>query len=295
MKRLLWVLPCLLAMPSTGWAVQRTMPYQGVIERDGIPQTGAFDLRFAIFLDVVTDASCLTRTPLTGCGVWSEQQDAVAVGGGRFSVSLGSRTPLAADAFRAGEPFLAVAVRGPGDAGFTLLGGRQRLGASPFAMRSEIALPPIGAVIAWHKSMAGVPALDPDSGWVECDGQTINDPGSPMNGQVVPDLNGGARFLRGGATSGVFQVDNLQGHRHIDSGHSHTFLRPPFNNTDTPVNPLVPMNYQGNVPNFAHRDTTSVATANIGLPTDDSPQNTVRYGNETRPTNMSVVWIMRIK
>ena len=65
---------------------------------------------------------------------------------------------------------------------------------------------PIGVVIPWHKSMTGVAPL-PD-GWLECNGQTISDAASPMNGQAVPDLNsqvyagGRGRYIRGGNTSG---------------------------------------------------------------------------------------------
>lgn len=67
---------------------------------------------------------------------------------------------------------------------------------------------PVGVILPWHKSMSNVPALPPQ--WVECNGQTINDVQSPMNGQTLPNLNGqvyaGGRgyYLRGGATSGSF-------------------------------------------------------------------------------------------
>ena len=67
---------------------------------------------------------------------------------------------------------------------------------------------PVGIILPWHKSMTGVPNLPPE--WLECNGQTISDVASPMNGQAVPDLNnqvysgGRGYYLRGGATSGVF-------------------------------------------------------------------------------------------
>jgi hypothetical protein len=59
---------------------------------------------------------------------------------------------------------------------------------------------PIGGIIPWAKSLTGVPALP--IGWVQCDGQTLSDAASPLNGQVIPNLNGQNRFLRGNATSG---------------------------------------------------------------------------------------------
>src|ERR1043166_5318134 len=65
------------------------------------------------------------------------------------------------------------------------------------------ALLPIGIVCAWAKNTPGVPALP--GTWVECNGQVLNDPGSPLNGQTIDDLNGASgpqRFLRGASVSG---------------------------------------------------------------------------------------------
>lgn len=60
---------------------------------------------------------------------------------------------------------------------------------------------PIGAVIAWLKSYTNTPQTLP-TGWVECNGQTLSDADSVYNGQVIPDLNGDNRFIRGNSTSG---------------------------------------------------------------------------------------------
>jgi hypothetical protein len=39
---------------------------------------------------------------------------------------------------------------------------------------------------------------------VECNGQTLNDPESPLDGEFMPDINTGAqRFIRGGINSGT--------------------------------------------------------------------------------------------
>jgi len=62
-------------------------------------------------------------------------------------------------------------------------------------------LPPIGAIVAWHRDMTGVPDL-PD-GWLECNGQVVDDEASPLYRQTLPNLNGEKRFLRGGSPSGV--------------------------------------------------------------------------------------------
>lgn len=78
---------------------------------------------------------------------------------------------------------------------------------------------PVGTILAWHKSMAGTPALS--DCWVECNGQTISDADSPYNGSSVPDLNSGLRFLQGNTTSGT---ETTKG------GHSHS-INPPSTST----------------------------------------------------------------
>jgi hypothetical protein len=65
---------------------------------------------------------------------------------------------------------------------------------------SFLAVCPIGTILPWAKSITGVPALP--ANWIECTGATISDAASPMNGQTVPNLNGGNNFLRGNSTSG---------------------------------------------------------------------------------------------
>ena len=74
---------------------------------------------------------------------------------------------------------------------------------------------PIGTVIDFHKTFAGVPL--PGSWWVECNGQTLNDPGSPLNGLVIPNLNnsGGTAtniFVRSGTSSGA--MGGAENHTH---------------------------------------------------------------------------------
>ncbi len=78
---------------------------------------------------------------------------------------------------------------------------------------------PVGTIVAWHESLSGVPSLP--NGWVRCNGQTLSDTSSPLNGQVIPNLNGQKNtwnskglFLRGHITSGVIEDDSFQGHWH---------------------------------------------------------------------------------
>ena len=61
---------------------------------------------------------------------------------------------------------------------------------------------PIGVAVAWFKDTPGVPALP--ANFVECNGQFLSDPASPLDGQLMPDINTGAqRFIRGGLNSGA--------------------------------------------------------------------------------------------
>lgn len=112
---------------------------------------------------------------------------------------------------------------------------------------------PIGAVVAWLKNFAGTPSL-PD-GWVECNGQVINDSDSVYNGQTLPNLNGGQRFLRGKTTSGTWSGQGA---------HKHSFL--------------------------AYRVGIS-----LGLVYYYFPANNSTYYTTTSPEYYSVVWVIRIK
>lgn len=53
----------------------------------------------------------------------------------------------------------------------------------------------------------------PDA-WVECNGQTISDTDSPLNGKTIPDLNGNNYFLRGSSTSGTTGGSATMAHTH---------------------------------------------------------------------------------
>ena len=77
-----------------------------------------------------------------------------------------------------------------------------------------IVLAPIGSVTAWLKNFSETPTLP--EGWIECNGQLVEDPESPYDGRRVPNLNGFddniKRFLRGSITSGG--IGGSEEHRH---------------------------------------------------------------------------------
>ena len=132
---------------------------------------------------------------------------------------------------------------------------------------------PIGGIVAWHKSMTGTPALS--DRWVECDGTVINDADSPMNGETLPDLNGDTAFIRGGAASSNTMQDHaLEDHEHLanvrsDGGSNANKLRSASTSGGSAISP------------------------HYGVEGIDS--GTANVAAETRPINMTMVWVMRIK
>jgi hypothetical protein len=154
---------------------------------------------------------------------------------------------------------------------------------------------PLGSIIAWHKSLVPV-ALPGDNSWVECNGQQCTDASSIFNGQTIPDLNGALdgkkKFLKGSLISGDVEEDAMQSHKHSEPGHSHYI--------SLHGNGIGPGGW-GNYAATGYNTTDQAAVSNsvqvqLGNPVDSGTGGgTPRIANETRPKNMSVVWIMRIK
>jgi cytoskeletal protein CcmA (bactofilin family) len=122
--------------PSTD-SLPRVVPYEGVLDLDGLPHTGFLDMRFSFF-----DA------PSGGAPAWTEtwsnaQQRAIQLFRGRFAVALGTFDDgglatlenIIADA----DPiYLAIEVKRTNEAdnAWVALSGRQRLNPVPYAMWS---------------------------------------------------------------------------------------------------------------------------------------------------------------
>lgn len=61
----------------------------------------------------------------------------------------------------------------------------------------------VGTVKSYLKSFTAIPSNNLTAFWKECDGSSLSDAESPLNGQTLPNLNAGTyRILRGAATSG---------------------------------------------------------------------------------------------
>lgn len=190
----------------------------------------------------------------------------------------------------------------------------------------EVGGDPIGSIEAFHKSMAATPVLP--WGWVECNGQVLADPESPYNGQTMPSLNATGKFLRGSTVSGTMQTEDVGGHTHTGTtaaagSHNHGGSTGSVNSTNGRIVPWddnlasnkmnaantgqlgntpaggggVPWDGLATVGNFIttidQLDHTHVINAD-GNHTHTFTTN-ANGGTETRPTNMSVVWIIRVK
>jgi len=138
---------------------------------------------------------------------------------------------------------------------------------------SSFGMVPIGGIIAWMKSISGVPALPGE--FVECNGGTVSDAASPINGQTIPTLNSGTnRMLRGNTTSGstggadthTLSIPEMPAHTHTS--------REPSDRTNSSTG--------GNTP-YDGYDTNATSSTGGGGAHNNLPGYT------------EVVWIMRIK
>lgn len=145
-------------------------------------------------------------------------------------------------------------------------------------------LAPVGSIVGWHKNIGGAGTIP--AGWLECNGQTVLDANSPLNGTALPDLNGGTYFLRGAATSGAFQSDSFRSHNH--SFFTSQNMGPGHN----PITGYCGLHATDRINGCGAWSGEGGTWVNNGL-LGEIIQST--GGGETRPLNMSVVWIMRIK
>lgn len=144
---------------------------------------------------------------------------------------------------------------------------------------------PVGTVMFWHADLTGVPAL-PD-GWVLCDGQTLDDPKSPLDGQVIPDINGSNQMIRASDSSGntggqseielTLTADNIPQH-----SHSYTSF---VSATTT--------NFQNGVSaNFGGVASTAAQSRTTGTYGQSSP-TALSFHNE--PPHIDLVAIMKVR
>ena len=295
MFRSTYTVAIVLLLPFTAYGVPMQINHQGVVTVSGVRFSGNGDFRFALVdPDVGSNGANVWTNDGTNLGAATMPTAAVSlpVVGGIYNVRLGdtqlaNMTAIPASVFADQNIVLRIWFDDTQGGGVLQLSPDQVLTSAPYAMHAETASnantvggvsasqlqttqPPIGSIVAWHKNLTGVPALPPE--WLECNGQTVSDAGSPLNGQVVPDLNsvvpmyaGGGRFLRGGTSSGILQDSSVMFPNDTSDA---------FTNSDGTGPETIPSR-------DAHVSSIVV--------------NQVVQGTTSRPVNMSVVWIIRIK
>ncbi|MEM1349087.1 MAG: hypothetical protein AAGI01_11060 [Myxococcota bacterium] len=97
------------------------LPYEGYLMVDGEPLTGARDIKFELY-----------ESASGGTAEWSETQG-VALNNGRFSVGLGTSSPITDTLLDAEKLWIALTIIDSNTSVETPLSGRQALEPAPFA------------------------------------------------------------------------------------------------------------------------------------------------------------------
>ena len=155
---------------------------------------------------------------------------------------------------------------------------------------------PVGSIIAWvlrvDNDTSGE-AVDLPDGWLRCDGSVIPE-GSIWAGKQVPDLNGQRRFLRGGSEEEMLTLedDQIMEHTHEinDAQHSHSYEDKHYTHDYEGYGPNTHNTYWDNFLYQDHR-TTSGNTPGITI---EGVTGDYSHGDENRPKNMGIIWIIRV-
>ncbi|MEH2201502.1 tail fiber protein [Nostoc sp.] len=184
---------------------------------------------------------------------------------------------------------------------------------------------PIGTITAYAGSIKNDKGKLGTQGWLVCDGQKVNRTdypelfeiigtlhgGDPTKTFMLPDLRG--RFVRGvddgigrdpdaksrtasapggntGDNVGSVQEDRMQGHTHKDTGHEHESWHY-FGKSEAEGNGA---EYTDSSNRGNKRSNSNKGYAQLGGPVELS-YGSPRYGNETRPKNIYLNYIIKAK
>lgn len=105
---------------------------------------------------------------------------------------------------------------------------------------------------------------------------TVDDPNSPLDGEIIPEMNVGGRYFGGRLSPGNAEDDRMQGHWHTSKSGASTGA--------TGIGTLSNILTQG-----------SDATTHVIGPVTDGTDGTPRTGEDTRPRTLGATMIVRIK
>ena len=155
---------------------------------------------------------------------------------------------------------------------------------------------PLGSIIPWvnKPDQDTLHVEEIPDGWALCNGSTIAE--GVWKGEKTPNLNGEGRFLRGGQPHEVLNLEEhmVEDHTHIDNGHTHTDSGHDHGYKEWFVNEYCGLDGCNGGPGLQDSKTT-VGHANIQTSTSNlGGLASGNKGSETRPTNMRVMWIMKV-
>ena len=158
---------------------------------------------------------------------------------------------------------------------------------------------PVGSIIAWvsrpsdntdPRLAASIPR-----GWVRCSGTIITE--GKWKGYYTPDLNNAKKFLRGGPDHSERQMEDedtkVVDHHHYANAdpHTHTYADKHLNTHDrNKATLLCGGSYWGTSDEMKTSRATTVGVHVQGVKNLASKN----HNKETRPTNMKVIYIMRV-
>jgi len=274
--------------------VPRTINYDGTLENEGDAVTGDYDFRFQLIND-------------GGLAIWPGSgyaERSLAVNKGKFSVTFpgDSEDELDDEVFNTRPLKLRISVKAGTSETYNMLDQAVEINAVPFAVKAERAVEvdtvPTGMIAPFFGDTAPY-------GWLIADGRTINKgmnvelsdlvdhlksvggdfAGVGSSEAVLPDLRG--MFLRGRDTGagnnpdGEFEIgekqqDAFQGHFH-EAGEARYYKDSDdlwfFNN--------------------GSNEGISLGFPSVGNPTDDGQHGTPKTSSETRPKNMTILYIIK--
>ena len=161
----------------------------------------------------------------------------------------------------------------------------------------ELSSLPLGSIIPWinRPAIDTIHHEDLPEGWVICNGTII--PKGVWSGEKTPNLNGEGRFLRGGAPHLVLNMEDhmVQDHTHIDNGHTHEDAghSHPYEDCGQGIMTIDGHDYPAAANNCvnkaSHISKANIQKSKVNMGGIESGHS----GNETRPINMRVIWIMK--